>query len=149
MLSTFCLVMHSAAKLRGYGFLAVFIVEQSDMHWWETGQTGIYMWLFARRSRSAIGTLLDHACAGLARKQSERSQKAEEAAIEAGMLSRKALTQKKRRDARLASKQADRGLLEAPNFRRGTMHIRTHAARTRPGASKAHTQRRTPQGKCR
>ena len=64
------------------------------------------------------------------------------------MLSRKALSQKKRRDARLSAKQADRGLLEAPNFRRGTMHIRKHAPRALPGAGKSPTQRRTPsQGK--
>ena len=80
----------------------------------------------------------------MAKKQTERSQRAEEAAIEAGMLSRKTLTQKKRRDARSASKQADRGLLEAPNFRRGTMHIRKERGRPGAGAAKSSPGSRTP-----
>ena len=81
---------------------------------------------------------------GMAKKQTERSRRAEEAAIEAGMLSRKALTQKKRRDARSAAKQADRGLLEAPNFRRGTMHIQKHRGRAGASAGKASPVNRTP-----
>ncbi len=101
------------------------------------------MWFFAYDSGPVLHILCEHAGAGMARKQSERSQKAEDTAIEAGMLSRKALSQRKRKDARLAAKQADRGLLEATNFRRGTMHIRKHAPRTWPGASKSQTRIRT------
>ena len=91
-----------------------------------------------------VELLYDGMRSGMAKKQNERSQKAEEAAIEAGMLSRKALTQKKRRDARVAAKTADRGLLEAPNFRRGTMHIRKHRGRAATGAAKSSPHARTP-----
>lgn len=82
--------------------------------------------------------------AGMAKKQNERSRRAEEAAIEAGMLSRRSLSLKKRRDARVAAKQADRGLLEAPNFRRGTMHIRKHMGRGGANAAKSAPGTRTP-----
>ena len=84
------------------------------------------------------------ALAGLAKKQNERSRKVDEAAIEAGMLSRKALSQKKRRDARAAAKQSDRGLLEAPNFRRGTMHIQKQMRRASAGAAKTSPNTITP-----
>ena len=60
----------------------------------------------------------------MAKKQGERAHKATEAAIESGMLSRKTLAEARRREARATDKAADRGLLEAGNFRKGTLHVK-------------------------
>ena len=53
--------------------------------------------------------------------------------------------QAKRREARLADKAADRGLLEAGNFRKGTLHVKKSSVAP-PPASKGRPKQKKPAG---
>lgn len=81
----------------------------------------------------------------MAKKQEERAHKATEAAIESGMLSRKKLAVDRRRESRAADKAADRGLLEAGNFRKGTLHVKKSSIAA-PVVSKRPKQKKKPAG---